>query len=944
MKRDSVGVGMLPRNAFAEAGRMLAAMLCVVVLVAACEDRPTLTPKEFIERAEQHRKDGEYRAGVIQIKNALQQEPNNVDARILLGRIYLEAGDIQAAEGELERALDLKADPEELLEPLGRAWLARGRFEQVLDEIEAGDDATASLRAAILVLQGNANIGLGNTARANENFRAALALDPESAGAYVGLARLAMASKDEEKAKAAIDSAVDVAPDNPDVLATRGEFAFFNQDFDGAIDAYRRLTEIRKGNPFPRMSLAHAQIAAGKIEDAQRNIDRVLKLAPKNLLGLHLKALAAHQSGDFETAQAVANQVLAKTPDHLPSQLIVGSASYQLGHMEQAARYLGRYLVDADSDDAARRLHGAALIQMQRHTEALESLRPLLAGASDDVQALSLIGQAAEVAGDFEIGEQALARLANLNPDDPNLQMRLGLVRSNRGNVEEAVEDLEKAVELNPKDDRIAVALFATALRGGQFDKAQEMADRFKARLPNEPVGHNMEGIIHVMQRQFASARQAFERALDVVPGEPSASHSLANLDIADGRADDARARLTRSFDLFPDNETTVLKLADLEAEAGNWKAAVAWVDRQLEKDPTAARPNIALADILRRSGKAEEALAVLEGVPEDARSTPLFLRATGEAQVFAGNFEDAIRSLRQLVDAEPDSAFGHFMLATAYLNAGERAGVRRHLERSVELNPDHLPSKIYLTNFLIEERDFTSAQRYVDQLRAEAPTLPQVLESQGMLALARNQPEDAARLFKKAIDIHRLPTRTLAMNYALAQWNAGDLIGSVETLSTWLGYLPDDNQARAVLGSRYAVLGRFEDAKNAYAAVLDKQANAWTVRNNLALVLLDLGQAAEALKEAERAVRDSNDNPRVLDTAGVVAIEAGKPEQAVEWLGQAAAAEPGNPTIRYHQARALAAVGKTDEARKVLSSALEDNAEFGERAEAQQLLEDLGG
>ncbi len=45
-----------------------------------------------------------------QLKNALQQEPNNREARFLIGVSYNETGDILSAEKELNRAIDLGMD------------------------------------------------------------------------------------------------------------------------------------------------------------------------------------------------------------------------------------------------------------------------------------------------------------------------------------------------------------------------------------------------------------------------------------------------------------------------------------------------------------------------------------------------------------------------------------------------------------------------------------------------------------------------------------------------------------------------------------------------------------------------------------------------------------------------------------------------------------------
>ena len=48
------------------------------------------------------------RAAVIQLKSALQKQPDLAEARFLLGRTLLEGGDAVSGEVELRKALDLK--------------------------------------------------------------------------------------------------------------------------------------------------------------------------------------------------------------------------------------------------------------------------------------------------------------------------------------------------------------------------------------------------------------------------------------------------------------------------------------------------------------------------------------------------------------------------------------------------------------------------------------------------------------------------------------------------------------------------------------------------------------------------------------------------------------------------------------------------------------------
>jgi Tfp pilus assembly protein PilF len=74
-----------------------------------------MTSEDYLREAENYLAKGEIQAAVIQLKNALQQDPDNVRARLRLGKIYLRAGQGRAAEKELSQARKLGAKPEEVL-------------------------------------------------------------------------------------------------------------------------------------------------------------------------------------------------------------------------------------------------------------------------------------------------------------------------------------------------------------------------------------------------------------------------------------------------------------------------------------------------------------------------------------------------------------------------------------------------------------------------------------------------------------------------------------------------------------------------------------------------------------------------------------------------------------------------------------------------------------
>src|SRR4051812_46041147 len=72
-----------------------------VAILAACH-RPDVAT--LVRSAQEHVANREYTSAIIELKNVLQKEPNNVQARYLLGIAFLENGDFNSAQTELSKA------------------------------------------------------------------------------------------------------------------------------------------------------------------------------------------------------------------------------------------------------------------------------------------------------------------------------------------------------------------------------------------------------------------------------------------------------------------------------------------------------------------------------------------------------------------------------------------------------------------------------------------------------------------------------------------------------------------------------------------------------------------------------------------------------------------------------------------------------------------------
>lgn len=186
--------GCMPTKRWA-ASMGLLALLFVLAIGPAHSAREEGSARPYVEDAERYLEAGNIRAAIVQLKNALREDPSDIDARFLLGTIYLGIEDGVSAEKELRSAYNQGLDSDLLRERLGEALLFQGKFQELLDEIHA-EGLDPVQRATVMTLRGRALMGLKQTDEATETFIAAQEVDPQAIAPKLYLSRVYLQSRD----------------------------------------------------------------------------------------------------------------------------------------------------------------------------------------------------------------------------------------------------------------------------------------------------------------------------------------------------------------------------------------------------------------------------------------------------------------------------------------------------------------------------------------------------------------------------------------------------------------------------------------------------------------------------------------------------------------------------------------------------------------------------
>ncbi|MFV1988711.1 MAG: hypothetical protein ACC682_15660 [Gemmatimonadota bacterium] len=248
------------------------------------------------------------------------------------------------------------------------AHMVASRLELDLapDAAPAGRNQTQIAAAHDFYLRGNNGIASGDEdglKSALQHFDAALALDPGYALAWAGksLAYAALADAYMAPAEAyplalvAADSALRLAPDLAEALATRGSVRLvFSWDLDAAGADILRASELNPNYWLVHTSLFWYRASRGDLATACDPARRGARMDPFNPLAWEFLIWCSVAIGDWEGAVAQYERQLEADPGFTYVYSAVGIAYTALGMDEEAERAIARYEQIADRPTVSR--------------------------------------------------------------------------------------------------------------------------------------------------------------------------------------------------------------------------------------------------------------------------------------------------------------------------------------------------------------------------------------------------------------------------------------------------------------------------------------------------------------------------------------------------------------------------------------------------------------
>ncbi|HEX9457034.1 MAG TPA: tetratricopeptide repeat protein [Candidatus Acidoferrum sp.] len=563
---------------------------------------------------------------VTEAQEILKRNPDDVQSRRLLGRIYLRSlGDISSGNGQSEtvsRAIEQyreihRLDPTDAESAL---WLAR------LYRLKNEHD------------------------KAEEVLRSILKNDPENEAAVEQLTQLLM---DEGKAPEAVSLLEGITAHSPSpvLLDLLGDAHTQAHELAKAEQAYRKAAELDPSELSHQRGLGQTLLAEEKYSEALSVYRKLSDLVPDDA-DVYLRIAQIYR----ELHQLdKAEEILLKARQYAPGSLEVmynEAMLYQAqGRYQDAIRVLSDAVtgIKSQAPAAPSRRRSLAILyqqlgQLYRDTQnyqaaiyTFEELGHL--GEEEDRRARMLImdtyRSAKDLAKALQTGKEALAKY----PADPSIRASQALLLGENGQTEDAVKILRAQLHGNQGDRDTYLNIAQVYERGRRYKEAEEAAHAAEV-LPGQPRDKEMVwfllGAIYERQKFFDRAEEQFKKVLAVNPKNAQVlnyyGYMLGDLGI---RLDEAEALVQRALKEEPFNGAYMDSLGWIYFKENKLAASETTLRKAVQRESHDATIHSHLGDVYAKTGRSELAAAEWEkSLMEWRRSLPADIESDKVAEL----------------------------------------------------------------------------------------------------------------------------------------------------------------------------------------------------------------------------------------------------------------------------------------------------------------------
>jgi tetratricopeptide (TPR) repeat protein len=506
------------------------------------------------------------RQAIAEYQKILQKDPKDTESWVILGRLFRVSNNSPEAEKAFKQALQIEPDNEEALTGLGSLYMDMGDTKSAIEKLKAVTDKSPSERT---------------------------------------LAALARAYEDVQNFKEAAETlrrAVDLAPDDERLMRELAEDLLYSDQLDEALKLYLQLAAQEPRMADYQLRLSQIYRVKGDLGKARDAYNKARQAEPQSLAVRDEEVSLLEAEKKYPEAITALKSILDDT----------ARKTYSDSEKKTRVRFLEKLGID----------YGKA----EQYQQAADAFRQIAAIDSDAapqvaVEVAETYRSQKDYAGALREVDAALKKF----PKDRAVIVEHASLLADQGKVDQAATEIRTL--LDGKQDRgIYLELAQTYEKGKRWSdmgKALDEAEKLSTTTDEKADVHFMRGAMLERQKHFEEAEAEFRKVLEANPQSAGALNYLGYM-LADRnvRLDEAYEMIKKAVDMEPDNGAYLDSLGWVYYRQGKLDQAEGLLQQAIQRQPD---PTVHdhLGDVYLKEGKIREAIVQWQASLKEFKSQP---------------------------------------------------------------------------------------------------------------------------------------------------------------------------------------------------------------------------------------------------------------------------------------------------------------------------------
>jgi tetratricopeptide (TPR) repeat protein len=566
--------------------------------------------------AELYVKTGRIRDAVLQAQDIIKRDPNNLEARKLLGRIYLRSlGDMPGNGNGSENVLKLAIE----------------QYEQIV-KIEPANVDDHLLLGRLYRLNNDLQ-------KAEDELKIAVKLDPDSEEAVTTLSLLYSDEGDTTHALQVLSSVPDTGR-SAKLYAALGATYEQRKDYKSAIDAYKRAIQLDRDNLDAIRGLAENLLNDGQIDAALDQYKVIADANPEDAQTYLRISEIYRRQGKYDEALDSLKKAEAMVPDALEVPYNIAVVYQAQARYDEAIKILQDLLKKTEKPESSysqsdrnnrgifmERL-GMVYRDQENYPAAVEAFRKMLALGGDEntrtayQNIIDTYREAKQWTQATAAAKEAVQKL----PNDRELRMVLDSQLADTGDPEKPLADVRSLLKGTPEDRDVylRLAIMYTRLkRWSDAEEALNKAEQLSTKAEDKEYVFFLRGDLYEHEKKYDEAEAEFKKVLAITPQSAVALNYLGYMNAdRDVRLEESLNYIKLAVSLEPTNGAYLDSLGWAYFKLGKYDLAeenLTKASLRMGSDPTVQDH---LGDLYQKTGRLKLAAAHWERALEEWNKT----------------------------------------------------------------------------------------------------------------------------------------------------------------------------------------------------------------------------------------------------------------------------------------------------------------------------------